>query len=424
MIIKEIISNPPKFFFENFGLKQTILKNTFWLTLAEIITRFLKFILIIYVARIFGATEYGKFNFALSFVSFFAIFSDLGIPQIFVRDYGNNEKRDEDFYNLFSLRIFLIVITLFLILIITPLITEDIYIRKIMILLAAFSLFNSFSGIFFTLFQAKQKMEYQAFFQIMSAILTAIFGFFVVFKMPSASNLAHSYLFASLVTAIFILLFFYLRKIPLAFRINKTIWKKYIILSWPLALTGAFLAIWGNADTMMMGAFGQITQVGWYQAAYKIIGVIFIPASLISASFFPALSLAFKESKERFIKIWNYFLRIMISLAVLIVIGGLVLSSKMINWLYGSEYFPSILAIRLLLIMAGLSFASLPFSQLFILLNQQKKLFWITIFCSILNVIINIFLIPRYSLYGAAVATTIVSFVYFCCTSIIAKNVS
>jgi len=90
--IKNVISNPAGFLLHNLGEKQTIAKNTFWLGVAEGITRFLKLFLIIYVARILGATEYGKFTFALAFVSLFAIFSDFGISTITTREIA----RDKD----------------------------------------------------------------------------------------------------------------------------------------------------------------------------------------------------------------------------------------------------------------------------------------------------------------------------------------
>ena len=57
------------FLLENIGIKQTILKNTFWLVSAEAVTGLLRLVLLIYAARILGATEYGKFTFAFSFVS-------------------------------------------------------------------------------------------------------------------------------------------------------------------------------------------------------------------------------------------------------------------------------------------------------------------------------------------------------------------
>ena len=53
-------SNIKSLFFENKNVKQIILKNTFWLTLAEVISKGVSFFLLIWIARYFGPTNYGK----------------------------------------------------------------------------------------------------------------------------------------------------------------------------------------------------------------------------------------------------------------------------------------------------------------------------------------------------------------------------
>jgi len=95
-IIKNIFLDPKSFFLENLGVKQTIFKNTFWLAVAEGVTRLLKLALLIYVARILGATEYGKFNFALAFVGLFAIFADLGLSQITTREFSREKEKEKE----------------------------------------------------------------------------------------------------------------------------------------------------------------------------------------------------------------------------------------------------------------------------------------------------------------------------------------
>ena len=69
------------FLLTNFSPKQIFLKNTFWLFLAQIISRILKFVLIVIAARILGPQEYGSFNYVLSIVGFFFIFADFGIAE-------------------------------------------------------------------------------------------------------------------------------------------------------------------------------------------------------------------------------------------------------------------------------------------------------------------------------------------------------
>lgn len=408
-IIKDIFLNPKRFFLENVGVKQTVFKNTFWLALAEGITYLLKLILIIYIARILGATEYGKFTFALAFTALFVIFSDFGLSKITTREFSREPKKEKEFSSLLSLKIVLALGTLFLILIGSFFITPNPFIQKLIWVLGIFVIIENFSLIIFAFLQARQKMEYQAWAKILEAIIVTGLGFFVLFYCPSVLNLSFSYLFAILIALIFILILFHFKIFPLKLSFQKSIWKNYLKLSWPLALSGVFGAIYTYTDSTMMGYFGQITETGWYNAAQKIIGPILFFISIIGISFFPVLNKSLVESKERLQNIWNYFLGSMVFLAVPILVGGITLASKIINFIYGPAYSPSILAFQILILMAVITMLSYPFTQILVVINQQKKLFWATLAGALINLVLNLILIPRYSLYGAAF-TTIATF--------------
>ena len=97
---------------DNKTLKQTIFKNTFWLAVAEGISRLFGFILIIYVARILGTTEFGKFTFALSFVSMFVVLSDFGLSDIATREFSRDKKSEKEYSGILSLKILLSIGTL------------------------------------------------------------------------------------------------------------------------------------------------------------------------------------------------------------------------------------------------------------------------------------------------------------------------
>ncbi|MEA3453068.1 MAG: flippase [Patescibacteria group bacterium] len=409
-IIKNIISNPNIFFLKNLGIKQIILKNTFWLGLSGGISRLLKLFLIIYVARILGATEYGKFTFALAFVSLFAVLEDMGIPSVITREFAKDKKREKDFPAIFSLMLVLIIVTLLLIFISSFFITSDPVVQKIIWILGISVTVSGFTRIIFAFFQARQKMEYQSWVQIFQALIVTAVGFFVLFNLPSVKNLSLSYLFASILALFFVIFLFYIKIQPIKFNFNKTLWRNYLTMSWPLALVGIFGIIYNQIDSIMMGYWGQITEVGWYNAAYKIMGVSLIPSSLIATSFFPFLSKRLAESKKEFKKAWSHFLGIMIFLAMPIVTGGIVLAPKIINFVYGPSYYPSIFAFQILILGAGMIFLLIPFSQALIVSNQQRKLFLITFFAAAVNVFLNFILIPNYSLYGAAVATAVTYF--------------
>ena len=363
------------FLFNNITTKQTLFKNTFWLVAANGTSKLLKLILFIYIARILGATEYGKFTFALAFVGLFWIISDLGLSHITTRELAREKEKEKDFSAILSLKILLGLGMLGLILIGSLFVTADPLIQKLILILAICNLAGSFSGMIFAFLQARQKMEYQAFVNILEALLVTGAGLFILFYYPSVENLSYSYLFASLIALIFVLALFHFKIQRLSLNWRKSTWKEFLLMSWPVALTGVAAGIYGQTDSVMLGYFGQITQTGWYNAASRIIWGVIIPMNIISISFFPVLNKALNESKEKLQKVWDYQMGIMIFLIVPLIMGGLTLAPGIMNFVYDSSYLPSIFAFQILILMAGIIYLYNPFGQILIVFNQQKKSF-------------------------------------------------
>jgi len=394
-------------FLVNQTLKQTIFKNTFWLGIGLGGDRLLRLLLLVYAARILGATEYGKFTFALAFLSLIVIFSHFGLDAIVIREFSREKDKQKEFYSIISLKVLLCLATFVIILLSSFFVTPDPSIQRIILILALFNLAGSFISVFGAFFHAHQRMEYQAWTSIFQSALMTGVGLFLLFKFPSIENLSYSYLIASIFALIFTLVLFHFKFLPLKISWDKTLWKKFLAMSWPMALVGLFSMIYVNIDSVMMGYWGQVTETGWYNAAYRIIFITIIPGALISRSFAPVLSRFFKESKEMFQRAWNKQVELMVMIAVPLVVGGIVLAPRIINSFYPPDFSPSILAFQILAIMAGIVFLYRPFTDIMIASNQQKKIFWITLWGAIINIMLNLILIPKYSLYGAASATVI-----------------
>lgn len=410
-----------KIFFENIGIRQTVFKNTFWLGLYEVVTAFLRFILIIYVVRILGAEEYGKFAFAFSFVSTIAIFSDLGVADIATREFSRNKEKEKDFSDFLTLGLILSAFALLLITIGSFFITSDFDIRKIIWVLGIFILINSIISIFCSLLRSRQKMEYEAGIRIAQALIMTGAAFFIIFYIPSALNLSYGYLFSNIVivSAVLALFHFYFQSIELkynrdAFQILK--------ISWPLSFGFTVGWICLNINSIMLGYFNLLTENGWYNASVRIIYILIMFAGLVIRSFYPMLSNFFVSSKERLQKSWDYMMRSIIFLTFPMVIGGIVLASKIIYFFYGPEFAPSIQVFKFLTIAAGIIFINLPFSAMLIVADQQKKNFIVIVAGILINIILNVLLIPLYGIHGATVSAIISFAIVLLLTIIFAKD--
>jgi len=396
--------------FDNLTVKQTIFKNTFWLALGNGGSRLFRLILLIYVAGILGATEYGKFTFALAFIFLFQVFADFGIFNIAIREFAQEKEKEKDFSSLLTLKILLSIGVLFLIFALSFFITQDPVVRKIIFILAISNIISTYFLIFYAVFHARQKMEYDTLIRVLESLFLLGAGFFVLFYFPSILNLSLAYLFSSVVGFFILLLLFNFKFQRIKLSINRAVWKKYLIMSWPLALIGGLSVIYNQIDSVMMGYLGQITQTGWYNAAHRIIVMVTIPVGIIAASFYPVLSRAIKETKEKLQKVWEKQMEVMILLAVPLMVAGITLAPKIINYIFGLEFAPSIFAFQILLLTAGMMFLYSSFHWILVIVNQQKKLFWAVLLGAIVNVILNLILIPQFSLYGAAISTAITHF--------------
>jgi len=404
------ISELKTLLFTNTSSKQTIVKNTVWLGLGTTGTKILSLVLIVYAARILGAEEYGKFSFALAFIYLFVVFFDFGLSPVITREFAREKEKIEDFYSIISLKVLLVLGTLVLVLLGSFLTVPEKDIQSMIFILSLFLIANSFWGMFNSFFHARQKMEYEALFDTLQVLMIFGLGFFILFNYPSSENLSYAYFLSALVTLVFVSIFFHFKIFPLKINFNLSVWKKFLTMSWPLALIGLSGVIYGYIDSVMLGYWKMFAEAGWYNAAQRIVMAGLIPMGFIGASFYPALSRFSKESKEKFQKAWDSEVEIMILLAFPLMVGGMVLAPQIIHAFYSFEFTPSVLTLQILILTAGPIFLYRPFYDAMIVLNQQRKTFWVTVAGAVVNVALNLILIPKYSLYGAAAATVITNF--------------
>jgi len=408
---------------KNKSLKQTLFKNTVWLSVSKVITHILTAILGIFIARTLGATNYGLLGFAISFTGLFSILSELGLHFIIIREINQNQNAKNDLGTLLSLKLFLGFLAFFII-IGCSFFIKNIEVRPLIIIFAAVTSLGSITLFFTAIFRALQKMEYVALTELVQAIMLFIGGFLIIVLNPIVTLVAYAYLLSSLLSVLVVVIVAKRLSILPRLTLNLKVAKKYLSLSWPLALSTVFTTIYVQIDSVMMGFRGMITEVGWYQACNKIMNIVIIPGGIIKTVFFPAISLAYKEKKGYFQKNINIFFNTLMFLALPISIGGFLLSHDIILFIYGKNFLPSALSLKILIIsIIPILFIMLT-DSIFIAIRRQKIIIYTTGLTALLNIILNFILIPRYSLYGAAVATTISYIFYFLLSLIILKKIN
>jgi O-antigen/teichoic acid export membrane protein len=381
-----------------------IFKNIVWLSLAEICYRLALFVLTIFIARNLGVGDYGVFQFALGFASLFLVFSDFGISDITLREFSKEKRREKDYSALLSLKLLLAVGTFSIIVLGSLFVTHDIFIRKIIWILALFVVLNSLFSILFAFFQAREQMYYKTIIRGLHTLILLFFGAVTFIRFPSIENLSIGYVFSTLAALVIIFSWFHLKVQAVRLRWDAVLWWQYFKMAWPIGGAAFFGGIFVYSDSVMLGYFGQIIQNGWYNAAYQLIGVTIIPSILIAIAFVPSLS---RASPQELGRIWMKFFSLMSVLALVVLVSGFLLGSKAILLMYGPEFEPGIFAFKILIFMGFFNFLYIPFSTVLVASGMQFKYFLLQLGAAVLNIVLNLLMIPSLSLYGAALATVI-----------------
>ncbi|OGF50357.1 MAG: hypothetical protein A2231_02365 [Candidatus Firestonebacteria bacterium RIFOXYA2_FULL_40_8] len=394
--------------FQNTSVKQTIFKNTFWITFAEIVTRLLKFILFVYVIRFYGALEFGIFSFAYSIVALIGIFFDFGLSNIITREFAKHKNEERVFPSIIALKLIMGILTVVLILIVSLLLSKDPLVIQNVGILAIYLFLSDLSATYYAFIRAKQKMEYEGWLKILSSVMLVVLGFLTFIFIPKSTGLSLAHLVSMLILWVCIISLFKKGQAKYEIDLEKDIiiWKKYLSYSWPLAITTVILTVCYYTDSVMLGYFGLIKDTGVYNAIYKVIGISAIAIPLITQGFYPLLSKNARENKT-LEKSWGYQNQALMFLAIPITIGGWYLAGDIITLLFGVEYIQGVVALKILFISSFMLYVAVSCNQLLIVKNYQKEMFFPVSFGAVLNIILNYLLIPKYGLNGAAMATAI-----------------
>jgi len=167
--------------------------------------------------------------------------------------------------------------------------------------------------------------------------------------------------------------------------------------------------IYVNSDIIMLGIIQNDTEVGLYTTAVKISHLGTILISSLSVVLLPRLSFYIGSgNKEEFEKLAKKTINSMLMLIFPGVILLFLLSKELVLIISGVGYLGAVSATKILAFNLLLSPINGFLSyQLFMPCRREKMAFYATIIGSIVNICLNLILIPKYSLNGAALATII-----------------
>ena len=385
---------------------QRLVKNTFALSIAQIVSSILSILLGVFIARDLGAVELGKYSFAYTFVLFFSVFLDLGYNTLLIREVAREKSRANTFVsNLLSFRALSALIFFLFIVVTINLMGYPSDTKNVVYLFAVYIFLDSFSSIYKFTFRAFEKMEYEAGITIFSNILRVCLALAVIFLGYGLFMIALVFIFSNIFDLLISTIVCERKFVKSRTEFNISFFKNTIKLALPLVMISFFGGVFVRADTIMLSILKGDAVVGWYNAAYNLVLSLRVIPMLFISALLPTISNYSVTSQSLLKVVYEKYFRYLFMLGLPIAMGAMLLSNKIILFFYGPAYTNSIIVLQILSWDILLIFLYTILGGFLISIDRQNQMALAAMVTAVVNVMLNLALIPYFSYVGAAVAT-------------------
>jgi O-antigen/teichoic acid export membrane protein len=392
-------------------------RNSVFYFSSQIAGKGLFFLITVYLARTLGAVEYGKFAFAYGFVTLFSVVTKFGLDLLTSRDVGENPQLASNYLHAsLSLRSLLSVFFLLIMLVAIQILHKPADINHVILLLAMSAALHSIAGAGTSLLEALQAFSYRSILNVL------MYGFsFVILLSGSSENLTLDFAGMAFVTGAALyccvsLLLSHVKVARVRFSLDSVFLWRLFKMALPLGLMEIFIGIYYRIDTVLLSFFTTDAIVGWYDAAYTFVyGLRLLPVT-VAMVLLPGLTNIYSRNREKAAGIYRTTMYYSIATGVWITFLIAANSAFLVSLVFGDGYDPSSNVLPFLIWTCAIMFAN-AFQGILLVVTEQRVAFLrATLIGAMSNLILNLILIPRWNMHGAAAATVLSElFVFFAC---------
>ncbi|MGX1262646.1 O-antigen/teichoic acid export membrane protein [Rossellomorea marisflavi] len=366
---------------------------------AKLIFIILAFINSVLINRYLGPTLRGEYAYIINIVNIFALILNLSIAQAlpyFKKKYGDMVIKE--FLNIIYLQLFFYATVFFIISII---ISNTILTYVLLIsLISQFFMQINFLSIISDI-NKRNKIN------VVSSCIQTLFLLLIYFFSSDPKLYLIIIVYSSYMIINVILMILLNGLLPTKkFKVNLGLFKKIIKYSFFPMITSLLITFNYNVDIVLLKFFTSYTEIGIYSLGVSLAGMLWVIPDAFKDVLFN------KTAKNDSIRDIIFSIKINVYICIIVIIGFLIFGNVFIEILYGHEYTDAYTVTYILFIGTIPMIFFKMINTLYVAIGKQKYSFYILLSSVVLNVVLNIILIPEYSIMGAAFASV---FSYLLC---------
>ncbi len=378
-------------------------RNVVALAIAQGATLVLGFVLWVHLGRALGSERLGMVAFGMALVSYFVLVVTLGFDAVAVREAARDGAREAEILPLLlGARLVLAAGATAAFVGVTFMLDLGPAYQATVLVLGALVVARAVQLDW--VYQAREQMGVAALRNAGAAAVTAGLAVALV-RGPADVVTAAAAVVAGPLVANAVLLAVYAREssVPRP----RFVWREWKVLlapAIPLAVSGFVMQLYYNVDKLMLEGFRTTAEVGQYEVAYKLYALGIAAAGVLYTAFYPALSGAFGDAGAMR-REGRRFGGVLLALGPPVALAGAVVAPDLLGLLFGQDYLEATLALRVLFVYAGVTYVSMAFGVPLMAWDDERSYLRAVLGGGVANVVLNVALIPRFGIAGAAVAT-------------------
>lgn len=367
----------------------------------------------VWVARYLGPEQFGLFNYATAFVALFSSIATLGLNRIVVLDLIKDPgAANATLGTAFLLQIMGGLLAFSLAVFAISFARPDNSLVKLMVAVLSLTMLFKATEVVIYWFESQVQSKYTVWIQNGAFLIFCVVKIALIIIKASVMAFVWAILIEGLFVAVGLLGMYAWRGGSfVAWRGNYRRSRALLKDSWPLILSGIAIMVYMRVDQIMLGQMLGDEAVGLYSAAVRISEVWYFIPPAIMASVFPLIIEAKKKSEALYYLHLQKIYDIMVLLALAVAIPMTFLSDWVITLFYGASYLKSGAVLAIHIWTSVFVFLGITSGSWYLAENLQIYSFYRTVLGGVVNVAVNLLLIPRHGVLGAAVGTLIAQIV-------------
>jgi O-antigen/teichoic acid export membrane protein len=378
------------------------LVNGLFITVSRVANYLLLFVFTMINARTLGVSEYGRLSYCLAVTGIMAIFFTMGMDIYIVIQIAKEKSKAIYYLNSNFINRTVLILGFSLIFLVVNRFLKIFDWDLIFIMLYVTMIFDSYRTVVTGFLQAIEEMHYIALFDILRSVVLII-----VFLILRAIGLtiigaALAYLISSLV-ALLPGLWLGVKKYQFKFQVVKLRdLQELLANSFPFFLNSMIDILARRTDLVMINRYLGNMETGYYNSAKKLYETTLMVPNIMTTLLLPKLSNGSIDREKRRFLIFGIFI-----VGLGIGIGIYFLAGLIVALLFGKQFGEAGYLLQVMVIGIPLVYLNYFFGSLFAASGERKKLVFINILGTLFNIGMNLLLIPRNRVWGAALVVTL-----------------